>query len=90
MWRSRLEIVQPLDLRDESQTRPISSVMRRKKTLAAKLARLEAHTQHQMVIAIMPSFGGKGVEPLRHRPLQCKDIGREDINDRIVILVVPK
>ena len=64
--------------------------MRREKTLAAKLMRRDANTQHQMVIATVPSLGGKEIKALRHRPLQCKGIGREDINDRIVILVVPQ
>ena len=57
--------------------------------LTAKLTKLEASTQHQMVIATVPSLEGRHIQSFTTDLGNAWGIGRKDIDDGIIILVAP-
>jgi uncharacterized protein len=57
--------------------------------LAARLARLEQATRHQMVAVTVPSLGGRDVADYTRDLANARGIGRRGHNDGVVILVAP-
>lgn len=57
--------------------------------LSAKLDKLEASTQHQMVVVTVPSLGGRDIKPFATDLGNAWGIGRKDFNDGIIILLAP-
>ena len=60
------------------------------KRLADRLARYEARTQHQMVVATAASLNGARVENFGSCLGNRWGIGRKDVNDGVLILIAPK
>ncbi len=58
-------------------------------SLSAKLERLERMTNHQMVIATVPSLGGLDVATFARNLANSWGIGRKGHNDGVVLLVAP-
>lgn len=54
-----------------------------------QLAKLEARTQHQMVVATVPSLQGKPIAEYSICLARHWGIGRKDINDGVMLLVAP-
>ena len=57
--------------------------------LAARLARLEDQTGHQMVIVTLPSLGGRDVADVARDLGNRWGVGRKGLNDGVVLLVAP-
>ena len=58
--------------------------------LAAKLGNLERATRHQMVVATVPTLGGRDVADFTRDLANSWGIGRKGYNDGVVLLVAPK
>src|SRR5258705_2078361 len=57
--------------------------------LTAKLEQLEVATHHQMVIATVPTLGGRDVADFTKDLSNSWEIGRKGFNDGVVLLVAP-
>ena len=57
--------------------------------LSAKLEQFESATRHQLVIATVPSLGGRDVADFTRDLSNSWGIGRKGYNDGVVLLVAP-
>jgi uncharacterized protein len=60
-----------------------------KAKLSAKLQQFERATRHQMVVATVPTLGGRDVADFTRDLSNSWGIGRKGYNDGVVLLVAP-
>ena len=58
-------------------------------SLGAQLRVLESRTSHQLVVATVPSLGGRSLEDYANRLFRAWGLGGKDRNDGVLLLVAP-
>jgi len=57
--------------------------------VTARLKALETRTSHQLVVATVPSLGGRTIEDYATRLFRAWGLGQKDKNDGVLLLVAP-